>query len=467
MRNARMVRLGSAVTAVALLLTVSCNDDTSDTDGTTQDSGASSGSGGAGGKSSSRADAGGGKSDAGSDAASEDSTKDAGTGTGEAPATRADSGAAAASDELWLVETRVYTADEATGYAIPVAALSGEIKTQNGIEQPGGGYIFANPKQPDSTFLLTNGEEGAAVRYEIKGDKEFVQGKKLSLEGQGVTHGYGNVAWIDEHKAYWFDQLQGIRFDPATMEIKNVFQIQGVEREGYRAWISDRPAIREDGVILSVSYAPDWEDGTNLDQPRGATLVHVDIETDELTVSKDDRCTSLYTSVTTADGDSYFFSSYENAYVRIATNNEKGVPACALRVKKGQNKFDPDWSLDIAARVDGRPADGLLPGKGSSIWLRVFHDEEFEGERTAFDDIDALPAWQWYKLDFSGDAKAVKNTDRPYASHGTAGLVVHGRSFFFAPNADYSESELVELKDDKLVKQATVTGELNTVVRVR
>jgi hypothetical protein len=403
------------------------------------------------------------------DAASAADAATAGDASSSTDAATSDASPPDEQEQVWVLQTRVYTPEGATGYAIPVAELSGDIDNKQGIEQAGGGFIYANPSKRDGTFLLTTAEEGAAVRYEVSETRDFTPGKKLSLEGEGVQHGFGTVAWVDDTTAYWFDSalLQVIHIDPSSMEIKNVFPIKDVERDGYRAWFSDRPAIREDGVFVTMNWSADWEDGTAIDAPKGSTLVHIDPKTDNVTVTSDERCTSMLSSITTPDGDAYFFSNFENAYVRIATGGDKGVPSCALRVRKGETTFDPDWELDVSERVGGRPADGILPGKGSTMWLRVFHADELDTQPTAFDAIDTAQAWQWYKLDFSKEDPAVKNNDRPYSSHGTAGLVVQGRSFFMAPNDDYTESDLVELVGDKLVKQATVVGELNTLIRAR
>lgn len=375
----------------------------------------------------------------------------------------------AAGDELWVIETRVWGTEDATGYAIPASELKGDFGTDDAIEQAGGGLVFAHPTKLDGSFLLSDGESGTLVGYQVSADNEIEQGESISFEGDGVQNGYGAVAWVDDHTAYWLDSslLLAIRFDPADMKVEKTIPIEGVAVEGFRAWFSDRPVVRQDGVFVTINWSSDWTAEELTKSPKGSKLVHIDPKTDKVTITSDDRCTSLLTTMTTPDGDSYFFSSWENAYARVFSDGEAGVPDCALRVRKGETTFDPAWYLDISERTGGRPADGILPGGGSTIWLRAYHADEVDEKPSEFEQLDTAAAWQWYKLDVERDDPAEENSERPFSAHGTSGFEVHGRSFATVPNEDYSESELLELEGDKLVPVATVVGELAKVVRVR
>lgn len=380
----------------------------------------------------------------------------------------ADGGAAAVTEELWLLQTRVFVDDGATGYVVPTGKLEGQLSNRQAIEQGGGGMVFAAPGKPDGSFLLGFAERGTLTRYTVDAKNQFEEGIALSFENFGVTSGYGVIAWVDAHTAYWVDtaQLQLIRFDPTDMTVGGAIPIEGTEREGYVTEFSGYPLVREDGVYFPVRWRKEWED-LEPRAPVGAMLVHVDPATDAVTVTSDERCTSLLLGQTTADGDTYWFSDNYNTYSRIIGGAERGAPDCALRMRQGESTFDPDWYLDLGERTAGRPADASIAGPGSSVWLRVYHEEEMAEAPADIDSADTAPAWRWYELDLSSSEPAVENTERPFAGHGGFGLYAGGRSFSAVENADYTETKLLELTDEGFVERLSAPGLIDGIVRVR
>ncbi len=333
-------------------------------------------------------------------------------------------------EELWLLQTRVFDEDGTMGYAIATATLDGTISNERSIEQGGGGMVYAAPGAANGSFLLTYAEQGTLTRYEVTADNDIVEGETISFANYGVQSGYGVIAWVDDHTAYWIDneQLQLIRFDPTDMVIAGAIPIEGTERDGFITEFSGYPVVRDDGVYFPVRWRKDWEDPEPT-APSGAMLVHVDPASDVVTVSEDPRCTSLLISKTTASGDTYWFSDNYNTYARIIGGEARGVPDCALRLRRGEQTFDPDWYLDLADRTGGRPADGVIAGDGSLVWLSVFHEEQLDERPEDIDTADVAPAWQWYAVDLESDAPAVESTERPFASHGAFGWYAAGRSF--------------------------------------
>lgn len=372
------------------------------------------------------------------------------------------------SEALYLLQTRIFTEEETFGYVIATVTLDGHITNQLSIEQGGGGMVYASPGDPNGSFLLSYAELPTLTRYEVTEKNGFVEGETLSFGAYGVESGYGAIAWVDEHTAYWIDngQLQVIRFDPTDMKIDRAIPIEGTLREGFITEFSAYTVVREDGVFFTARWRKDWED-PNPEAPAGAMLVHIDPKTDKVTVSEDPRCTSLLVSHTTASGDTYFFSDNYNTYARILGGSQRGVPDCSLRLRKGEKTFDPTWYLDLAERTGGRPADGVVSTSGSTVWLSVFHAEMLEEQPVDIGEADVAPAWQWYALDVESDAPAVASAVEPAGSHGAFGWFTDGRSFSSTVNEDYSETQMLEVTETGFEKRATVQGLVDAIVRVR
>lgn len=367
---------------------------------------------------------------------------------------------------LWFLQTRVFSDEGATSYAIPTATLDGKLGNERAIEQGGGGWIFA-PSKPDGSFLMGYFERSTLTRYEVTPDNRFVEGTTISFGNFGVMTGTTSIAWVDAHTAYWIDNDQRmlVRFDPAAMKIERAIPIEGVERPGFVTEFSGYLVVRDDGVFFPVRWRKEWEDPSPA-APAGAMLVHVDPATDAVTVSSDPRCTSLLLSKTLPNGDTYWFSDNYNTYARILGGDARGVPDCALRLKKGEKTFDPSWYLDLTTRTGGRPSDAVVAGVDATVWLSVFQAEALTKPADGIDGLDPAPAWKLHALDLAGDAPAVPS-DRPLASHPAFGWYADGRSFSSTTNMDYSESKLLELTAQGFTERATVPGLLDTIVRVR
>jgi hypothetical protein len=249
------------------------------------------------------------------------------------------------------------------------------------------------------------------------------------------------------------------------MTVGDSVSIEETLRDGF---VTDfgYPIVREDGVYFPARWHRDWEDAEH-EAPSGSMLVHIDPETDKVTVTSDDRCTGMLVSKTMENGDTYWFSDNYNAYSRIVWGDDHGVPDCALRLRKGESSFDPDWSLEIDERTDGAPAVGVIAGADSTMWLRVFQKDALSTPPEDIDSVDTASAWQWYSLDLADDGAAVEDDSRPLSSHGAFATYSGGRSFTTIENAGYTETKLVELTDDGFVERAKVKGLLDGIVRVR
>ncbi len=321
---------------------------------------------------------------------------------------------------LYLVQTRIFTADSATGVLVPTHSLEEELDYSRALEQAGGGVLYA--ARDVGAFLIGSGEEPVITRFEIDANENLVPGEQLSFANAGVVYLYaGSVLFVRPDKAYYLDldQLQAIVFDPTAMEITGTISLTGAEREGFFTSFGD-PVVREDGIYFPGQWYtdPDWDR-----VPRGSLLVHIDPETDQVSMTSDDRCTSMLASLTTDAGDVYWFSDNFNTLARVGYGPENGFPDCALRLRRGETTFDPDWQLDTGSRTGGAPAIAVLQGDDSRMWFRVFDESAVELPAPAdYQTLDTAPAWQWALIDMESNAPARINQERPLSSVGALGM---------------------------------------------
>lgn len=377
--------------------------------------------------------------------------------------------AAAAPDPvepLYLIQTRVFTPEGTTGVLIPTPTLDGPFDYSRVLEQPGGGVLYADSAL--GFVMLGDGEAPVITRYEADAAGRLVPGARLSFANEGVAFLYaGSISFVSATKAYYYDldQLQAISFDPTAMAITGRVSLAAAEREGFFTSFGEA-VVRPDGVYFPAQWYvdPDWDR-----VPQGSLLVRIDPATDEVTMTSDSRCTSMLASLTTASGDTYWFSDMFNTFARVARGPGNGFPDCALRLRAGEQQFDPSWQLDTGARMGGVAAVAVLQADDTKMWLRGLEPSVAAtlGAKTTYQDLDTAQAWQWYLLDVASDGPAVRDDQRPLASMSAVGFSVDGRAFTSLENADYSESILLELSAGSFVERATVRGVIDTIVRLR
>jgi hypothetical protein len=381
------------------------------------------------------------------------------------PSAGEDDAQSAPTPPLYLVATRVFSADETLGYITPTRSLDEPLDYSRALEIAGGGVLYAS--EGIGTFLIGAGEAPEITRYEVTEDDRLVPGQTLSFQNEGVIYLYaGSVIFVDEHKAYYtdLDQLQLIAFDPTDMVITGTVSLAEAERDGYFTSFGDA-IVRDDGVYFPGQWfrEPDWDR-----VPSGSLLVHVDPATNEVTMTADERCTTMLPSLTTRRGDTYWFSDMYNTYARRGHGPENGFPDCALRLRAGATTFDPNWELDVGSRTGGAATLAVLQGGDTSMWLRVLDEAAVDLPSPAdFETLDTAPGWQWWLLDVESDAPAVRNDDRPLSQSSAIGMYVDGRAFTTLENEDYSETLLLELTERGFVERTTARGVIDQVARVR
>jgi hypothetical protein len=367
---------------------------------------------------------------------------------------------------VYVVFSTIDTPDGRTGYAVTTSSLEGDVAVDvtRGIESPGGGQLYAPPDQ--GYFLLGSGEEPTFTRYELDDDGRLQRGDTISFANFGVSDVWRHMIFVDATKAYFLDmtQLQLISFNPTTMEVNRSIPVDDFRCDEMQTEFGT-PIRREDGYYFPRSC---WDlDVTS----SGSSLVHLNPDTDEVTVTHDERCMGMQIGFVADSGHAYWFADHD-ASIEWSLKPGDAPHDCALRLRAGETTFDRDWELDLTTRTGGASAVASVPAGGSSLWVKVF-EEAAVPTALPLEEMDwslsSLPTWRWGLLEVEAERPVQMETLAELVVYYGPPIEVDGRAF--SPSTTYSETgddtTLVELTDSGPRERMQVQGELRKVFRLR
>ena len=182
------------------------------------------------------------------------------------------------------------------------------------------------------------------------------------------------------------------------------------------------------------------------------------LDTKDDTVARfdvDERCGGITTPVTLDSGDTYYVSSALNGAADFV--GHRAAKPCALRVLSGQDRFDPDYALELGEITAGAVAGEPVPAGGDGLFLRVLDQGAVRSEPgDASWNITGQTVWTWWKWepgkDGMGEASQVEALDASTAD--VVFFQVDGRVFGSQTTEDYSETTLLELSAEDGPKPA-------------
>jgi hypothetical protein len=371
-----------------------------------------------------------------------------------------------ADDPVYVAFSTIDTADGRTGYAAATSSIEGDVfvDISAGIESPGGGQLYAPPGE--GYFLLGSGEEPTFTRYDVDEDGTLTRGATVSFANFGVGDVWRHMIFVDASKAYFLDmtQVQLISFNPTTMEVHRAIPVDDFACEEMQTEFGT-PIQRDDGYYFPRSC---WDLEVT---SAGSSLVHLDPDTDEVTVTHDERCMGMQFGFMAESGHAYWFADHD-ASVEWSLKPGDTPHDCALRLRAGETTFDENWALDLTTRTGGASAVASVPAGGSSLWVKVFEEAALPVSLPLPEmdwSLSSLATWRWGMLDVEADTPVQVDAEAELVVYYGPPIEVDGRAF--SPSTSYSdtgdETTLVELTSAGITERITVPGELRKVVRVR
>jgi hypothetical protein len=359
---------------------------------------------------------------------------------------------------------------------VPRLGATTSADLQRGVETAG--FVMASAY--DGFVYIPGGSSPTITKYATDEAGRLTEVGEVSFAAYGVSNvsrgPFIGSDMVAPDKAYYFDvsTLQLIIWNPLSMEITgNVVDLAEVltgsiePQWAVRAFLNYGEGFaRQRGNRLFVPVR--WQNADDVSgfvRPRAGLLV-LDTETDSVVhLLQDDRIADSIYTVMLDSGDLYLFSggigvSQHHLY-------ENAAPGGALRVRNGEDIFDPDYYVNLNQAVGGRPATTPVSAGGTSVYVRVYYDEQGGPQKDPFE-LLALRAWRYWKVDLVGDEPAQEIAELPWTS--TDGffysLPEENRTFLGVMNADFSATRLYEATPSGFVEAFEVTGTLNVLTQL-
>jgi len=373
----------------------------------------------------------------------------------------------AAEGPLFAVPTQVYGADFATStsYVALVPSLDvSRISLDDARELNERGTVA---KLGDYVFLASS-TEPVVNRFTLEPDGSLKPAGSLNFSNYGVPEYFTLDSWgavlVDAERAYVFNGADGshVAWNPTTLEITGTIDGPDIVEEGYN--FESIAVVRGDRMYRVFTFL-NYETWEFLPAPQ--YLAVYDLKTDELVdVVEDSRCPQLYSRpFVDEQGDIYFSGWVWTPGLTLTGDYPK---SCSLRIKSGEDTFDPDWQLDFAADVTGGREAAVMRylGNGKAL-LDVFYDERANiDETTDPQELSSTPNWRLWTFDLeTKQGSPIEALD--FKAGGYSDVQVDGRNFLMVPNSDYSETTAYELKDGDAVPGFKIQGSADYILKLR
>jgi hypothetical protein len=398
----------------------------------------------------------------------EDSGAASGGGAGAAGDGEGGIGGQGLKASAYVLGARVWDDTSTTSYfhVVPSIAQGTPVDVAEALEVPGSAKLFA--AADIGWFGIGGGDENPTItRYTLDDEGRLeADATTISLQEYGIQGLWETLYVVSDTKMYYPDR-QGQRLiviDPSRMQVVGEIDLGETGREGFLALYSYAHLKRDTNIVFSVA----WIDWNETDSIVGATgLVVLDTETDEVVrFDVDDRCGGVTQPVEVSNGDAYFASS-----ALAATAHRLGrlpTEPCSLRVRAGDDAFDPDYLDELAAVTGSALVGEPIPAGDDSVFLRAF-DEDLG---TVSDDaltweLTSQSVWRWLRWTPETNEVFPLDTLEPSTSD-VLWFRVDGKVYGTETTSDYSKTTLIDLgAEGGPQKLITVPGFLHGVAKVR
>lgn len=373
-------------------------------------------------------------------------------------------------EHAYALQTFVYGADDSVLSYVAVTDdidIEGELSLEDAREFTGYAFISAI----DGNMLVSSGEEAAILQFEVESDGTWNERAKISFADFGLPSygaGFERHWFLDEHTAYLtLEVTSRIVWDPTAMEIIGVEDDTELasERDGLVLDATfNRPPSFFEGPVLKPFYYRD----TDWYRFGESTSVAVyDTKTHAERAIVDVPCPALEVMSQDEEGNTYF-SPW--TYGPTLSLFGEGPAPCIRRIKL-DSELDEAWTPDLTEWTDGRPVHVFrYVGDGKAI-ASVLHVDEVSGDfSSGYDEALALELdshWRLWWFDLETETAAPIEGVQAVGS-GFNISILDGRTFLFAPNADWSETTVFELDEaGEADERFVVAGVANNWVKLR
>jgi len=328
---------------------------------------------------------------------------------------------------------------------------------------------FATIAAAGGKLFVGDGAAPVATRYNV--DDAGTLGKEASVSfgprGLQTAPLYFNTFLSPDLAYVQYEQNKRVPWNPATMELQGVaLETAGLDaqREGLNVISAfDRGIAVRDGLAFHPYY---WTDANYYEFSASSQIAVYRAADGSLADLLDAPCPGLDVVTSDEEGNLYF-SNW--VFAAAAPVLDESAPAtCAVRIKRGEQSIDQDWTRDLGDLVEGRQSAAFrYLGAGRAI-VAVFHDERITiDENTEPSAISQASNWRLWQVNLgTSEGAPVEGLD--WMAGGYYAFRFGDRTFLLLPSADYASTTAYELgKDGKAVERFTVPGWAYQFVQIR
>lgn len=352
--------------------------------------------------------------------ASDASVPTTGPTTPTGPVVTAPTPPAPSATDVFLVATNISTADESTLLVMTGNTLTNAaIDPKKALQVPGGGSVAALGEY----YYVGETEQQIIQRYTFA-NGAFVKGPSVSYLGAGIEWfpSYFDVASADRAYIVSSDQLKIFEWNPTTMTQTRTHDISAFKREGWGQEFRGQFYRKSDGkLFLYWAYTNDRKDFIN-----DFVLGVFDTKTNTLKIISDTSCPSTagFGGYFDEKEDLYLFADSFGLFTKFGGFKEP-KDACVLRIKKGEDAFDPSYKVRPSQALGGREPWGLYY-LGNGVAYTTAVDPARINEYASVFELIFAPVHSGYLVDLNKNS-ATELTSIPKTGVGFESFNLDGR----------------------------------------
>ena len=303
---------------------------------------------------------------------------------------------------LFAVNYTVDTPDGTTSFVNLSNSLEEELQVQNAIiEFPGNSMMYDSPLVPEAIFM-GSAESPTITRYDISEDGSLVEGQTLSFANFGLARAprfSSLVAFASDEEAFIVDigAAQVISWNPKEMTTGQSIDLGNLERDGIFPADPFRVVIDAGKLYIPLGW---FRFNDEIVLPFSEVAI-IDVQTKTATLIREDRVAGLRSISRSQSGDIYVAGTVNTAAVFNAVNENIGNEPAIVRIRQGEDRFDPDYLVKLNDLAGGRLSADIVT-VGDELLFHAYHEEEVpivEGN-PAIDIVLAI-AWRFYAISLS------------------------------------------------------------------
>lgn len=343
-------------------------------------------------------------------------------------------------EPVYVTSSIVFDSDGQNTYVSLLSSLEPQsVDLQGAREFPGWSSIWGH----EGKLFISDGEAPTITRFAVGDDGGLSDEGRLNFLNQGAQ--YADSAFVGPDKAYVFAE-QGVVWSSRSLGITGSFELPVVpDREGGMLYSGLRTgrglAVRGNRTYVATSWG-NWDEYAVSED---SIIVVLDNDTDRVIEMLPVPCPYIDVASMDDDGNIYF-SNWVYSVGPTLLYGKK--PACAARIRAGEDRIDPDWSLTFADVTGGREAAALRFVGERQALISVYHQEQAQlGAQTDPAALADAANWRFWLLDL--DTLAARPIDAiGYHAGGFATARIDSRTFLMVPSADYESTSVYEITPD-------------------